>query len=94
MPSSVIEKKTTKSNQKQNNPKYNVILHNDDVTPMDSVIRCLMNIIGINNTAAYNIMMTAHQVGKAIAISCELEHAEHYKEQLMQNGLTASIQRA
>jgi len=53
-----------------------------------------MMIVGLNEQTAHQVMMAAHTNGKAIAITCELEHAEHYKEQLNNKGLTASIEEA
>jgi len=94
MTSTVIEKKTTASTNKSQSPKYNVILHNDDVNDVYYVMECLMMIVGLNEQTAHQVMMAAHTNGKAIAITCELEHAEHYKEQLNNKGLTASIEEA
>lgn len=94
MTSTVIDKKTTKARQANHSPKYNVILWNDDVTPMDIVMACLVMIVGLNEQKAYQVMMTAHNEGKAVAKTCELEHAEFYKAQLVNKKLTATIEEA
>ena len=46
-------------------PMYWVIIHNDDVTPMDFVIHILERIFQINGPTALNIMLTAHYNGSA-----------------------------
>jgi ATP-dependent Clp protease adaptor protein ClpS len=46
-------------------PLYRVIIHNDDVTPMDFVITILTKIFFISQPLAMNIMLTAHYVGMA-----------------------------
>ena len=46
-------------------PLYRVILHNDDVTPMDFVIAVLKSIFFVGESDAVNIMFTAHYTGLA-----------------------------
>jgi ATP-dependent Clp protease adaptor protein ClpS len=46
-------------------PMYWVIIHNDDVTPMDFVVHILHNIFQIDGLAAVHIMFTAHYNGEA-----------------------------
>ena len=46
-------------------PLYRVIIHNDDVTPMDFVVNILDIIFHIPNPAATHIMYTAHIHGTA-----------------------------
>ena len=46
-------------------PLYRVIIHNDDVTPMDFVVNILDIIFHIPNPAATHIMYTAHMHGTA-----------------------------
>jgi ATP-dependent Clp protease adaptor protein ClpS len=44
---------------------YWVILHNDDVTPMEFVVYILGSIFQINGPPAIHIMFTAHHNGSA-----------------------------
>lgn len=44
---------------------YRVIIHNDDVTPMDFVTHVLMTIFLLSNINAGQIMLTAHVNGNA-----------------------------
>ena len=46
-------------------PLYRVIIHNDDVTPMDFVISILERIFFISGPDAVEIMYTAHFSGMA-----------------------------
>ena len=46
-------------------PQYRVIIHNDEVTPMDFVITILEKIFFVSEADAVNIMFTAHYTGLA-----------------------------
>ena len=46
-------------------PMYRVIIHNDDVTPMDFVVHVLERIFFVSGPAAVEIMYTAHFNGAA-----------------------------
>lgn len=46
-------------------PPYRVIIHNDDVTPMDFVVHVLMTIFMLPSPNAEHTMMTAHLNGHA-----------------------------
>ena len=46
-------------------PLYRVIIHNDDVTPMDFVVQILKTIFYLSNPKAAEIMLTAHYYGTA-----------------------------
>ncbi len=47
-------------------PRYRVLIHNDDVTPMDFVVLILQNIFFIARPDAIEIMLTAHHTGIAL----------------------------
>lgn len=47
--------------------KYQVVLHNDDVTPMDFVIAILVKVFAHNEASAEKIMWAVHHEGKGIA---------------------------
>jgi ATP-dependent Clp protease adaptor protein ClpS len=46
-------------------PLYRVIIHNDDVTPMDFVVHVLERIFFVRGSEAVEIMYTAHHKGVA-----------------------------
>jgi ATP-dependent Clp protease adaptor protein ClpS len=47
-------------------PLYRVIIHNDDVTPMDFVVHILKTVFYLSNNKAADVMMTAHMIGMKI----------------------------
>lgn len=46
-------------------PPYRVLIHNDDVTPMDFVVMILEKIFQVNRPNAMSIMLIAHYTGTA-----------------------------
>lgn len=55
----------TKSNIKE--PKqYNVVMYNDDFTPMDFVVDILETIFGKEHTEAVAVMMQVHKSGRTV----------------------------
>jgi ATP-dependent Clp protease adaptor protein ClpS len=57
-------------------PLYRVLIHNDDVTPMDFVIRVLTSIFLLPNPAAMDVMLTAHFSGLAYVQTLPKKEAE------------------
>lgn len=47
--------------------KYNVILHNDDITPMGFVVEILVGVFNRQRTDAIELMLTIHNDGKGVA---------------------------
>ncbi len=70
---------------------YEVILHNDDFSPMLHVVRSLMKVFGHIRPLAVKIMGEAHQRGNAIA-EVEPRHlASLHRDQLISLGLNATL---
>lgn len=59
------EIETAEETETELEPLYRVIIHNDDVTPMDFVIHVLMTIFLLSHINAGQIMLTAHIHGTA-----------------------------
>ena len=57
-------------------PLYHVIIHNDDVTPMDFVVHILKTCFYLSNPKAAEIMMTAHFSGMAYVQTLPKSEAE------------------
>ena len=57
-------------------PLYRVIIHNDDVTPMDFVVNVLTNIFFVLRPDAVEIMLTAHYSGMAYVQTLPKSEAE------------------
>jgi ATP-dependent Clp protease adaptor protein ClpS len=76
-------------------PPYRVVLHNDDVNNMEHVIHALLiSVPELTTERAAEIMLAAHNHGRAEVIRCPLERAELYRDRLESHGLTATIDRA
>ncbi len=57
-------------------PLYQVIIHNDDVTPMDFVVHILKIHFYLSNPQAADIMFTAHVYGSAYVQTLAKSEAE------------------
>ena len=76
-------------------PPWSVILHNDDHNEMLYVVRSLVKSVpNLGATRATQIMLEAHNQGKALVTTCPLELAELYRDRLESFGLTATIEKA
>ncbi len=76
-------------------PPWRVILHNDDHNEMLYVVRSLVKSVpNLGATRATQIMLEAHNHGKAVVTKCPLELAELYRDRLESFGLTATIEKA
>lgn len=70
-------KTQTKTNTKLAYPKrYKVVLHNDNVTPMEFVIQLLIEVFNKNIEQAHELTMTVHNKGRAAAGFYSYEVAE------------------
>jgi ATP-dependent Clp protease adaptor protein ClpS len=57
-------------------PLFKVIIHNDDVTPMDFVVHVLKTIFYLSNPRAEEVMFTAHFKGMAYVQTLAKSEAE------------------
>ncbi len=57
-------------------PPYRVIIHNDDVTPMDFVVAVLMRIFALTFEDAGRVMMIAHLKGMARVATMSQKEAQ------------------
>jgi ATP-dependent Clp protease adaptor protein ClpS len=74
-------------------PPWNVLLYNDWNNSMPRVVLVLNRAVpGMTVRKATAIMWEAHTTGKAIVKCCHKELAELYKERLLTEGLSVSIE--
>jgi len=67
MESEIKPKSNVQTKQEIHIPKmYKVLMHNDDITPMDFVVSLLSIIFGHNEHNAYTLMMKIHTEGLAV----------------------------
>lgn len=71
-----IEKKKTANKEPVEPGKYNVVIMNDDVTPMEFVIAMLVSIFRHDEKAALNLTLKIHNEGSAVAGVYPYEIAE------------------
>lgn len=57
-------------------PRYDVIIFNDDYTPVEFVIKLLVEIFNKNVDTAKELTMTVHEHGQAVAGTYNFEIAE------------------
>ena len=62
-------------------PLYRVLVHNDDLTPMDFVVSILREIFRRERQKALDIMLEAHHTGVAHVVTEPLERAEFHVDQ-------------
>jgi ATP-dependent Clp protease adaptor protein ClpS len=63
----IIEKDTVTDRDLKEPPKYKAVVLNDNITPMEFVIVMLMKVFKHNEDAAYDLTMTIHNNGSAVA---------------------------
>ena len=74
---------------------YSVILHNDDVHSVEFVVDALLKSVErLNRDQAVSITLEAHSSGRAIVVTCPLEHAELYRDRLASFNLGVTIEPA
>lgn len=66
---------------------YNVILLNDDYTPMDFVIEVLTRFFNMDEDKASDIMLTIHYKGKALCGTYTADVAETKVDQVLKYAL-------
>ncbi|KAL7530712.1 hypothetical protein ACHAXR_005082 [Thalassiosira sp. AJA248-18] len=64
-----------------------VRLYNDPYNKREFVARCLMEVCGLDDGMAFNVMMKAHQIGIGVIGNYPQELAELYKGRLSGEGL-------
>ena len=58
-------------------PLYRILIHNDDVTPMDFVVTVLVRIFELTAPDAVDVMYTAHNTGLAVVQILPRQEAEN-----------------
>ena len=59
--------------EETNNHNYNLILHNDDLTPMEYVILALVTVFEKDEQSSASLMLQAHQNGSAVISTVSYE---------------------
>jgi ATP-dependent Clp protease adaptor protein ClpS len=75
------QRERTTEGKPRHAPRYRVLIHNDDVTPMDFVVHILRSVFQKPEEEAVQIMLTAHKTGIAHVVTLPLEQAEFRVDQ-------------
>ena len=75
-------------------PPWKVLLHNDDKNDMGFVVLTIVELTTLNEQAAKQRTVEAHETGVALLVTTHKERAELYKDQFESKGLTVSIEPA
>lgn len=62
--------------------QYNVVMHNDNYTPMDYVCIVLVTVFGMDPEQSFETMMYIHQNGKAIVKTADKKVCEDLKAEV------------
>lgn len=73
-------------------PRWKVLLHNDDVNEMEYVVRTIMSLTTIEETAAVKKATEAHKAGLSLLLTTHQERAELFQQQFQSANLTVTIE--
>lgn len=83
------EIETIEETETELEPLFKIIIHNDDVTPMDFVVHILKTIFYLANDKASDIMLTAHVYGSAYVQSLARSEAQRRIDKAHSEALNA-----
>jgi ATP-dependent Clp protease adapter protein ClpS len=75
-------------------PPWKVLLHNDDKNEVGFVVTTIVELTTLNEQAAKQRTMEAHETGVALLLTTHKYRAELYKDQFESKGLTVTIEPA
>lgn len=73
---------------------WNVLVHDDPITPMSYVTKVLQELFGFSSSKAERLMLQVHHTGRAVVWSGARESAEVYVQKLQGRHLRASLEQA
>lgn len=77
---------TDADTQTRRQPPYAVVLHNDDLNGMDFVMEVLRKVFGYTEQKCFQLMLEAHEKGRAVVWVGALEVAELKADQIRSCG--------
>jgi ATP-dependent Clp protease adaptor protein ClpS len=73
-------------------PPWNVIVHDDPVTPMVYVVKVFMEVFGYARPKAQRLMLEVHNSGRSVVWTGSRETAEVYVAKLQGRHLLATLE--
>ena len=58
-------------------PPYRVLIHNDDITPMEFVVAVLSSVFSLSSRQAAAVMLEAHFTGLSLVVTLPFEDAKY-----------------
>jgi ATP-dependent Clp protease adaptor protein ClpS len=89
--SAEAERAPAKERKSVGSEAWEVRIYNDGVNTREFVARCLVQVAGLSEMAAYQTMMQAHHNGLAVVGRYPYERAEMYHEALKTNGILCDL---
>jgi ATP-dependent Clp protease adaptor protein ClpS len=87
------EEQTDKKKRPKRQPRYNVILWNDDDHSYEYVIEMMKDLFGHPETKGFKIAKEVDKSGRAICLTTTMEHAELKRDQIHAFGADKMIAR-
>jgi ATP-dependent Clp protease adaptor protein ClpS len=87
------EEQTDKKKRPKRQPRYSVILWNDDDHSYEYVIEMMKDLFGHPEPKGFKIAEEVDKQGKAVCLTTTLEHAELKRDQIHAFGADKMIQR-
>jgi ATP-dependent Clp protease adaptor protein ClpS len=86
LPETVPARRPGKDEKPKHQPRYHVVLWNDDDHTYAYVIAMLMELFGYPAEKGYQLAKTVDTAGKAIVLTTTKEHAELKRDQILAYG--------
>lgn len=90
---SATRPKSNRSKQRKRQPRYHVLLWDDDDHSYDYVVRMMQEVFGHEAERGYQIARTVDTAGRAICLTTTREHAELKRDQIHAYGRDKLISR-
>ena len=81
------------ASKRKRQPRYSVILWDDDDHTYDYVIRMMQQLFGYNREQSFQIAACVDKTGRAVCLTTTLEHAELKRDQIHSFGADARLAR-
>jgi ATP-dependent Clp protease adaptor protein ClpS len=86
------DEQTDTSNETSLARPWNVIVHDDPVTPMAYVVQVFMQVFRYQQPKAQRLMLEVHNTGRSVVWTGERETAEVYVQKLHARHLLATLE--
>ena len=86
-------KQPVRQNRARQQPKYRVILWNDDDHSFHYVVRMLKDLFGLPHTKGWQLANEVHYHGQVVILTTSYEHAELKREQIQAFGRDPDVRR-